>query len=106
MANTTVRFRGATVHFDAIFTDANGAPATPATVELSINYFDGTKRTEQPVAMTFDVFTNSWVYDWDSSISQPCDVNWSIKSDPATPPVYVCDGCFPLSANIANSEGP
>lgn len=102
----TVVFRGATAHFDAAFTDINGVPASPATVGLTINYFDGAKRVEAAVAMIFDIFTSSWVYDWDSSISQSCEVNWSVKSDPTAVPVYVCDGCFTLSANIANAEGP
>lgn len=95
-------FRGATVHAEVIFFDIDGGPASPASAEITFNYINEGERVSQSFAMSFNVLKSLWQYDWNSEGITPGTIEWSIRSDPSTQPVYVADGCFELSGNAAN----
>lgn len=95
-------FRGATVHAEAVFFDINGAPASPSSVEITFNFVNDGERVSQSFAMSFNLLQSLWQYDWDTAGITPGSIDWSIRSDPSTLPVYVADGCFELSGNAAN----
>ena len=60
--------RGNPVPFSVSFTDGSGAPVTPASATLTVNYYAGGRRQSQTIAMTQGT-GNAWTATWDSSVA-------------------------------------
>lgn len=94
--------RGETVRFVNTFYDADGNPASAVSASVVIAYplsleTDGYKTATETMEQNDD---GDWEATWDSSVSDPGVVYWSIKKD--EDPVIVQDGQFVLSGNRAN----
>jgi len=101
--STQVFFRGATAFFSTLFFDINGNPTQPNGALLSIAYASEQLQAETAsIVMTAPVSPSlAWTAEWDSSLSNPGVIQWSISTTGGVPRT-VQDGSFILTANAAN----
>lgn len=92
--------RGATIFFDATTTDQRGSPAAPNSAVLTLIYQD-TKHNWKTVLITMTIAGNVSSAQWDSAVSLPGTVNWSIKAIGSTLTIKK-DGSLTLTAGPAN----
>lgn len=93
--------RGNEVEFAATFLDSAGLVVEPASVELTISYFNsaGTRAT---TTLTMGENTDgSFEALWLSSVAKKGRVFWSLRS---IGPPSADQGFFELSANLANPD--
>lgn len=92
--------RGSVEEFTTTFTDQDGGAVTPASAELIVNYLgeDGERVSTEPITAT-EQTDGSWFALWDTSVAQPAQVDWVIRS---TNPASAEQGSFMLVANLAN----
>lgn len=94
--------RGNGFEWTASFTDVNGDLADPDSVTLYVSFIDSSgERQTAEIDMTGDT-DGVWSGFWDSSVSDKCQINWSVR---AINPSGAKDGKFYLDANLAN-PGP
>lgn len=96
--------RGSTVRLKFNFYDSTKTivnPANGANVTLSYIPLGGCDPTFSTYALTQS--TNDWIYDWDSSVSEPCTV-YAHAATVAPAPISTVDDEFRLRANRANKE--
>jgi hypothetical protein len=98
----TCTVRGNTVFVTAQFFDQYGEPAEPSSVMASFDYAQNGARATQDFPMIFNSFSGMWNYNWDSSGIDPCEVFWSVFTDPSVQPIYAAEGSFTVAANNAN----
>lgn len=94
-----VIYRGANVHFEATFFDADGSPVTPTSANVNLVYpTPGGGTAQATVAMASGT---PWTADWLSNVAAPGTVYGSVETAGVTP-VIVRDFQFILQANAAN----
>ncbi len=96
---TQVYTRGNTVLWNTTFYNLSGILTNPTAANLFITFPVNGVETTVEVPMTQNV--NLWSATWESSASDPGDVDWSIRTTGGSPTVAE-DGTFRLSANAAN----
>jgi hypothetical protein len=93
--------RGNAVAFTAEPLDADGAPVTPETVTLYVNYIDvNDVRIIDEITMA-ETTAGEFEAEWDSTVAQAGRVHWHVRS--VNPP-SAKDGQFELEANLANPD--
>jgi hypothetical protein len=108
--------RGETINFANTFYDQNGFLTTVGSATVTLVYPSSTPPgnllSHDPgqlkgvvtIPMVVDPATGIWSATWDSSVSDPGSVFWSIKSTVGN--IIVEDGVFVLRGNLANMEVP
>jgi hypothetical protein len=97
----TTIVRGATVIFSATFTDANGNPFTPASVDLYVNYVNA-NRSRQSVVTPMTNGAGTWTASWESAVAPAGGVVYYSIRTTGSPQIVAKDGQFTLAANPAN----
>lgn len=101
MALTETIVRGNVVVFSISFSDVEGLEMSPVSVDLSVNFVNGSgQRVSDAVTMTEDT-DGEWSASWDSSEADAGRVYWSIR---AYDPPAADQGFFLLAANRANPD--
>lgn len=100
--------RGAGIHIAVTFKNADGNPVTPTGANITLSYVPRSPGTCERTFLTYPMAANTtpgtfdWLYDWDSSVSEP-GVIYATAATADTPASKV-DFEFRLTANRANKE--
>jgi hypothetical protein len=98
--------RGSTIIFQATFRDADGAVMTPTSPTLLVTYLlDGAEVEADPVTMTQSAGDDHWEALWQSEVSAPGDIAWTIEATDGDERLTRKDGMIKLTANRSN-PGP
>lgn len=91
--------RGNEVEFTVTFLNRDGAPLTPSSADVTVNYLDNSgARANEIVSLTHQT-DDTWYGVWDSQVAQPARTYWTVRS---SSPDSAEDGFFELSGNLAN----
>jgi hypothetical protein len=104
--------RDATIHISITFLDRNENIVTPTGANVTISYvplgqmqqFGDCQRTFTTYPLTKNPSGSDWIFDWDSSISEPIVVHGHASTTTPLTPVSSVDFQFRLTANRANRE--
>lgn len=96
--------RDSTIRLKFNFQTADGDIINPAAANISISYMPF-NYTGDPTTVTYPLAQsgNDWVYEWDSSVAEPCVV-YAHAETAGGPPTSSIDIEFRLKANRANKQ--
>lgn len=93
--------RGNLIAFETSFLDAEGAPISPGSVTVTVDFINGSgERVSDTLTMSEDT-DGEWSAAWDSSEAAEGRVYWSVR---AFDPPAADQNCFQLAANRANPD--
>jgi hypothetical protein len=93
--------RDSTIHLKYTFKDNDGNVANPASASVSISYLPIGSGDQTTLTYPLVNSGNDWIYEWDSSVAEPCVVSTHAQTTQGQP-VSSIDVDFRLKANRAN----